>query len=378
MNKKIYKALEEHRNKQIGEVAQHLLSDSNHEKTSSAISSIKDSSLLLDTIRKADAQDKTGVFKVGALCLAISGILWATPLSKISNLHISFNIRSNSIMLSIPDGWSFAPVFYQGELPDRPYKPYVVTELRIENLGGVIAPALGLDFEDRFSKSELFIKGEKIVLDSLKLGKNANLEILANSKYIRLFLKSKINGEFYIESRAQLGIEGTIIDTVLNFSPKISDPPEPIEFYAEGIDAAPTIITFDTKESLRFRNPPIQELKFLWEQKSTSGLPLFDSAIRTGTIMLYDVPSQHELHFQDIFSIQLAEVHRLEITANNEINVFFEGQVEKIVSGPKGFEKNLSPSLLEYLYHQAKFGFLLGSVAFLWGIFWRFKKTLLG
>jgi hypothetical protein len=44
--------------------------------------------------------------------------------------------------------------------------------------------------------------------------------------------------------------------------------------------------------------------------------------------------------------------------------------------GPKGFEKNLAPSLLEYFYHHQRFGFFWGVVAFLWGILWGLKETI--
>ena len=60
----------------------------------------------------------------------------------------------------------------------------------------------------------------------------------------------------------------------------------------------------------------------------------------------------------------------------SEIELVFEGTVETLLLGPKGFEKNLSPSYLEYLYVRKPLAFFWGAVVFLWGLLWRVRKMI--
>jgi len=48
----------------------------------------------------------------------------------------------------------------------------------------------------------------------------------------------------------------------------------------------------------------------------------------------------------------------------------FEGKVKDAFTGSPGFERELQPSLLEYLYHQQRLGFFWTVVTFLWGVLW--------
>ena len=54
----------------------------------------------------------------------------------------------------------------------------------------------------------------------------------------------------------------------------------------------------------------------------------------------------------------------------------FEGKVRSASTGPSGFERELQPSLLEYLYHQQRLGFFWAAVSFLWGVLWS-ARTLI-
>jgi hypothetical protein len=56
--------------------------------------------------------------------------------------------------------------------------------------------------------------------------------------------------------------------------------------------------------------------------------------------------------------------------------LIFEGAVRSAIIGPSGFERQLKPSLLDYLYHQQRLGFFWAAASFLWGLLWS-ARTLI-
>jgi hypothetical protein len=71
------------------------------------------------------------------------------------------------------------------------------------------------------------------------------------------------------------------------------------------------------------------------------------------------------------------ESERLVIRPENGVlNISIEGQADQISAGPKGYEKNLAPTLLEYLYYQQQLALFWSAVLFLWGLFWSLRNLL--
>jgi hypothetical protein len=66
----------------------------------------------------------------------------------------------------------------------------------------------------------------------------------------------------------------------------------------------------------------------------------------------------------------------IKISHGSDINLIYEGTVEQLLIGPKGYEKNLSPSYLEYFYVRKPLAFFWGAVVFLWGLLWRIRKMI--
>lgn len=54
--------------------------------------------------------------------------------------------------------------------------------------------------------------------------------------------------------------------------------------------------------------------------------------------------------------------------------IIFQGTIKEIKAGPSGFEQNLMPTWLEYLYHHEQLAFFWSVVVFLWGLFWGLRN----
>ena len=66
---------------------------------------------------------------------------------------------------------------------------------------------------------------------------------------------------------------------------------------------------------------------------------------------------------------------RFEIASDKHgFKIIFQGTVKEIKAGPSGFEQDLLPTWLEYLYHQEQLAFFWSVIVFLWGVFWGLRN----
>ena len=65
-----------------------------------------------------------------------------------------------------------------------------------------------------------------------------------------------------------------------------------------------------------------------------------------------------------------------EMQASDRIHVRFEGVAKEIRIGPKGFDRDLSPTLLAYFYENQRLPYFWSAFAILWGILWSLRKLV--
>ncbi len=56
------------------------------------------------------------------------------------------------------------------------------------------------------------------------------------------------------------------------------------------------------------------------------------------------------------------------------LSISADGQADRIRAGPQGYEKDLAPTLLEYLYYQQQLTLFWSALIFLWGLFWSLRN----
>jgi hypothetical protein len=118
-----------------------------------------------------------------------------------------------------------------------------------------------------------------------------------------------------------------------------------------------------------------KEIGFLEESRPGSGH--FGSVILSGNVKLPDTGKTENLGKWDHLILKGVQSRRIEFSnAENGIHVFFEGTVSKVLVGPQGFEKNLTPTYLEYIYHQQRLGFFWSVIVFLWGMLWSIRHMI--
>ena len=123
----------------------------------------------------------------------------------------------------------------------------------------------------------------------------------------------------------------------------------------------------------------VSGLSFFDERSSGTGELAFASQIERGTLTLTDADEQ--LTLSRGAALRLGDAHGIvsEMQVGKEgLHITFEGTVATVALGRGDFDHNIKPSLLEWLYHQQKVGFLWGAVTFLWGVIWSARKVLSG
>ena len=58
------------------------------------------------------------------------------------------------------------------------------------------------------------------------------------------------------------------------------------------------------------------------------------------------------------------------------VSVAFEVTVNRVMIGPKGFERDFTPTVLEYLYERKEISYIWGAFVFVWGAAWGARKLL--
>jgi hypothetical protein len=93
------------------------------------------------------------------------------------------------------------------------------------------------------------------------------------------------------------------------------------------------------------------------------------STIESGSLVLDDVSRTVDVHNGDRLILQGVDGWITEFSIENgTLELFFKGTVKEIRAGPRGSEKDLSPSLLEYVFSNQPVALFFGSVVFLWGL----------
>ncbi len=368
MNEKLLdkiKELEKKREVIFEQEAEKLLATGSDEETKSNLDRIENLSKLLD-YKKNIISTKRYKRLIPALllilsCTIVAGLLWSTTKSKIT---VSMKTVSSNVGFTLSQEWS---------LPET-----VTTDfLRIENFQALNNAELDLSFEDQSGNADLEVRGKDIVIESLTLEKGAIIEFDTASNRLYICIKqSQVKGAFTVKNMSSLSGKGIkdieIKDKILPF-------PETIEFGGSGKSRVPINIIFiikavKTGNQLKFEGMKTNLINFLKEVPKED--QQFISTIKQGEVKLFDVPAEEKIYNGDVVKMDRINLRRLQISCNHDLHVFTEGEVQNLQIGPRGFERDMAPSLLEYIYHNQRFIFFLGVVASLLSALWGIKETI--
>jgi len=318
------------------------------------------SSQLMRSARQATQAKWTIV--IGCCCILVVALAWTL---RIPSAQISLEIESASVGLVLGEAWTFS-------------HPLALDGVVLDGLSAVSAP--GVNLEERSDPAEeagvAILEGGVITLEGLTLPANADVELGATGEELQMFIKGSAVPVVLLVEDAEMMLEIGDRRRTMRIASRPDDPPETVSFTCERAGAAPVMIKLNTQERWEFSDIRPEEIRFLEEYPPGSGT--FQSAIQVGKVTVLETGSTEDLVERDPLVLEGAKSKRLRVSkTENGMMVSFEGSVATILVGPPGFEKNLKPTFLAYLYHQKPIAILWSAVAFLCAAVWRIRNAIL-
>jgi len=348
MKKETIKRLHTERARRLQGAAQKLLDEDDVEGAGKQLAWLETSEKLLSGAQHTNKR-KWAVI-IGIICLVIVGLAWTV---RVFSTHVSLEVKTGNVVLSIREDWSS-------------YHQFTADEIFIDNVivdSGKVTTSLELKG----------LKGEKITVNQLQIKKGAHIELSVKGHELTIFVKEALISGSVDAHKAQMKIETdegadkpVIIDTEI---------PETITFRTARVGPVPVQFRITTHEKWRLRGMQTQAIAFVEEFPPGSGN--MESVIRSGELTLPEIEGKVTLSALDHLTLGKAKSRRLELLkAGNSVQVIFEGTVSKVLLGAEDFRDNLTPTYLQYLYHQQGLKLFWVALVFLIGVVWRIRGTI--
>ena len=360
MNRKTNKRLKAERARRMSEAARALLDTDNLGAAKENLAWIDASSQLMRSARQATQPKWTIV--IGFCCVlvvALAGTL------RFPYAHVSLEIESESVGLVLGEDWTFR-------------RSLALDRVVLDGISAISAP--GVNLEERIDSTEevavAVLQGGGVTLEELALQTGADVELGAKDNELQMFVKnSPVSGLLFVEN-AEIMIEIGDQRRTVRIATQPEDPPENVSFTCKRAGAAPAMIKLNTQERWQFSDMRVKAISFLEEYPPGSGT--FESAIQAGKVTVLETRSTENLVEGDLLILEGVKSWRLRLSkTQNGVMASFEGSVSRVSTGPRGFEKNLKPTFLTYLYHQKPLAILWSAVAFLFVVIWRIRNAIL-
>jgi hypothetical protein len=150
---------------------------------------------------------------------------------------------------------------------------------------------------------------------------------------------------------------------------------EPIQFGATATRIDPLFLRYESRTPLILRDISVERLGFV-RQTSPGISAAFESTVLAGSIRLREVPKTVELRERSWLTLPEARGRLIQLRVADTLRAVFEGSAKQVLVGPDGFYRDLSPSWLEYLYHNRPLALLWSAIGFAWGLAWTTWKLV--
>jgi hypothetical protein len=308
---------------------------------------------------------------IGALCLIVASIAWTV---RVSSTRVQLDVVTDTVSMQIASdldwtgSWRLQPAsvrlehFSHFDLPDQyDHQP----ELKPGASLDLMAPTGDIHLTHLLVSS-----GALMTLARDEIGAT---DIVARAASFRGDID--VTGDLSIQAHPPIAL-----------SPRTfakSDPPGRFGFQftaktpdGKAVTAIPAVLHGQPIDMPVFRDITVSQLGF-FEERADGTQTTFSSQIISGTLTLTDTDERITLGPAAALRLSRAEglVSAVKITEKG-IEITFEGTSRDVTLGTGVFERDVTPSWLEWLFHQQKLGFLWTAVTFLFGLLWSSHKLL--
>jgi len=293
---------------------------------------------------------------IAIMCIILAGL--ALGINAPNNaLRLNVQTHSLSFALSERSGqWQGKRLFLQGE------------GLMLENIAGL--ELRGIQHDQGPYNLDLYTADYYVSDLNISAGTWVDVDLAQNILSLS-FKRGTVSGTLRIkQAELVLSSELDIIEQSIT-----EETGEVLQFQSAKLGEVPLVLKIDQVSSVRPVNLQATELQFL--RPDPPGSLRWVSTILKGDLMLLLNEKSTRLLEGDHITFEDLESERLLISPKDGVlNVSVEGQADQISAGPKGYEKNLAPTLLEYFYYQQQLALFWSAVIFLWGLFWSLRNLI--
>jgi len=137
-------------------------------------------------------------------------------------------------------------------------------------------------------------------------------------------------------------------------------------------------LRLDQGEQLVFKQINVDSLRFVREVGASLGQREFVSTIYAANLSLPDSGASESLGAGTLLELTGFVGRLRQIKIGERVEVQAEGTAARVLSGPLGYQRDLTPSYLQFLRSNKQLGLLWASVFFVWGLLWSGKRLLAG
>ena len=176
-------------------------------------------------------------------------------------------------------------------------------------------------------------------------------------------------------ARGQCGLSGELA------APQVlKQLPETLHVEASAGRARPVQFSFrlDPGGRLTLQHVRVDALRFVRETASSPGQREFVSTIHSANLSLPDSGASESLTEGTFLELDgfVGTVRQIRIGERLEVEA--EGNAALVLTGPPGYQRDLTPSYVQYLKRNQQLGLLWGAVVFIWGLLWSGKRLWAG
>jgi hypothetical protein len=356
------KLLTSRRDERIAAAARRLLDGESVHEVQPALDEIDAYSEVLNAMPPRRQRTWAAPVIVAFICVTVAGILWSV---NIPSTSISMAAQTGTVRFSLAQPW---------HVEDALHSPL----MHVERLSSIQAPNLGLSIDEPSPDAWFELNGGTIDLQSLDIGRGANVEINDDPDEIDIYsFGARLSGKLTVVGKVIVTAGPRAGETSMTRELQL-DIPETVEFAVSKPQQIPSQLSVHTPKPWALGRLSAVDLDFEREEKRGKGERMLTSGVKSGTLRFDDTSwPATELREGDIVRIRPAESAVLMIRGvDDAIHVTLSGLVSSVLVGDSASQRNLAPSCLEYLYGKKSLGFFWGAIVFLWGFIWSVRNTV--
>ncbi len=350
----------------VKDTVRHLLNDQDHD-VGKDIDRIQNYDTLLSILPWRKIQDLLLAVIVAAVCMGIMWFLWSSRMTtnkiflNIQTKHVKFHLdkapQKNDQDRTNDKGWT-----WEGDLKLHPGEGLRVRNLMPDDVAKKHMKKLRRNFYLHSGTGKLGLKELRATVDgAITIGHNENdlLEVIYNGQ--------TFSSMFYFQKDVS--------------NPALSVPEDGTFQWERGSGPSPRL-ELELFEDWYLSNIPIRGISFIQSsrRKSDPGEQPVESGLIHGVLQYAEIDRKREFEEGDVLDLEGLKGRLVSIHIQKKeklITLRFEGQVKKIIRGPRGFDENITPSILEYWFYKKSVAFFATLFISLMGFLWSLRKWLI-